>query len=123
MASTRNHKRIARGILACGALAAGLALATGTAHAEPALGPILIAPPPQGGPYTWCPGDRLDEGINPATGKGAPGNVVWDNNICHTWYYVDWGYGNISPSVWDGPNTPEEGTAIRQCPPISFMCP
>ena len=34
-----------------------------------------------------------------------------------------WGYGNVTPSVWDGPNPPEEGTATRQCPPISFMCP
>ncbi len=71
MPSTRDHKRIARGILAC----------------------------------------------------GAPGNVIWDNNVCHTWYYVNWGYGNISPGVWDGPDPPPDGLAIRQCPPNSFMCP
>lgn len=107
-----------RALLGCGAIAASILLSAGTAHAVPGL-----APPPQGGPYTWCPGDRLDEGINPATGKGAPGNVVWDNNVCHTWYYVNWGYGNLSPGIWDGPNPPPEGLQIRQCPPISFMCP
>jgi hypothetical protein len=83
----------------------------------------FVAPFPAGGPWTWCPGQDM-MGLHTNTGRGGPGPFVnWDMSQCHTWYYVNWGYGNISPSVWDGPNPPEEGTAIRQCPPISFMCP
>jgi len=116
-------KAIAGVLLTTGAMTSGVGVAAGMADAQPAFG-TFVAPHPAGGPWTWCPGDSLTSGLNPATGRGAPGvSVNWDMRQCHTWYYVNWGYGNVTPSVWDGPNPPEEGTAIRQCPPISFMCP
>jgi hypothetical protein len=69
---------------------------------------------PPRGPNQWCPGQ--DMGAN----RGGPGQVAWDMNVCHTWYYVGYGQGNTrwsydhtSPpgrshdsDVWDGPNPP-----------------
>jgi hypothetical protein len=99
-------KAIAGALLTIGAMTAGVVLASGMPR-----------------PWTWCPGQDMT-GLDTDTGRGGPGPLVqWDMSQCHTWYYVNWGYGNVTPSVWDGPNPPEEGTAIRQCPPITFMCP
>jgi len=115
-------KAIAAALLTIGAMTAGVGLASGLAEAQPAFG-TFVAPFPAGGPWTWCPGQDMT-GLHTDTGRGGPGPLVqWDMSQRHTWYYVNWGYGNVTPSVWDGPNPPEEGTAIRQCPPISFMCP
>jgi hypothetical protein len=45
-------------------------------------------------------------------------------NVCHTWWYTNWGMGNVSEGIWDGDNPPPpEALAPRQCPPIAFMCP
>lgn len=45
------------------------------------------------------------------TGRGA--DKLWDMNVCHTWYFVKMGYGNVQstavgvPSnVFDGENPP-----------------
>ena len=66
--------------------------------------PAAAAPPT--GPYTWCPGD------DPAGGPGgpftSPGPPNWDWNICHTFYTVNWGQGNVSPTIWDGENPPPD---------------
>ncbi|WP_144207067.1 hypothetical protein [Mycobacterium tilburgii] len=32
--------------------------------------------------------------------------VVWDNNICHTYYYVYFGNGNFAQNVWEGDDPP-----------------
>jgi hypothetical protein len=98
--------------LAAGCLAAAaLGLGAGTANA--------------GGPYTWCPGQSMTSGIDTEKHTGAPGgSVTWDMNVCHTWWYVNSGSGNIDPGVWDGDNPPPPEALIpRQCPPIAFMCP
>ncbi|MDT5009492.1 MAG: hypothetical protein QOH57_1109 [Mycobacterium sp.] len=53
------------------------------------------------GPNHWCPGDSL------YSSKGGPNrDVNWDMNVCHTWYWVAEGAGNVSPVVWDGDNPP-----------------
>ncbi|MET0896393.1 MAG: hypothetical protein ABWY45_00620 [Mycobacterium sp.] len=49
----------------------GLTEGAGSASAEP-------------GGYTWCPGQPL-----PMTGLG------WDMNVCHTFYTVAFGKGNV----------------------------
>ena len=74
-------------------------------------------------PHHWCPGQRHD----PPTG---PGDVVWDWNVCHTFYFTNYGMGNVVTSysgenapVWDGDNPPIEAITRRHCPPIAFMCP
>jgi hypothetical protein len=77
-------KRIIAGPLLSGCVAvAGLGLAAGTAQANTR------------GPYQWCPGQRLPET-----------DVVWDMNVCHTWYWVDYGFqANRGHFVYEG-NTP-----------------
>lgn len=113
-------KAIAGALLTCGAMVAGIGLAGGTAEAQPT---FRFTPAPDGGPWTWCPGQDMS-GINTTTGRGGPGiGVDWDMTVCHTWYGVNWGWGNVTPYIWDGPDPPPEGIEIRQCPPISFLCP
>ena len=53
----------------------------------------------------------------------------WDTNICHTWYNVGYGQGNVpgagpgpTTSIWDGDNPPPND-AIHPCPPFAWMCP
>ena len=76
---------------------AGFGLAGGTAQAD------------NQGPFRWCPGQSM----NPPAGPGL--TVVWDMNVCHTWYRVDYGKGNVannyggppgSPNIWDGDSPP-----------------
>ena len=66
--------------------------------------PVYAAPP--GGPYTWCPGD--DPGGGPGGPFNSPGPPNWDWNICHTFFTVNWGQGNVSPTIWDGLNPPPD---------------
>jgi hypothetical protein len=76
-----------------------LELAASTARAEPGFalsqgphGPI----PAARGPYQWCPGQNLPET-----------DVVWDMNICHTWYWVDYSFqANRGEFVYEGDNPP-----------------
>jgi hypothetical protein len=67
--------RFATTVFAAGAVAtAGLALSAGAAQAEP------FAPDP----HSWCPGEALPFD-----------NIRWDMRVCHTWYYVPFGKGNV----------------------------
>ena len=60
------------------------------------------------GPHQWCPGQSM------APGQGGPGNeILWDMNVCHTWYQVGYAQGNVAnryssnpTSIWDGDNPP-----------------
>jgi hypothetical protein len=78
--TTHKLKRIIAGALLSGGVAvAGLGVAAGTAQALP------------DGPHQWCPGQSMQ------AGEGGPGGtVVWDMNVCHTWYYVGYGQGNVA---------------------------
>ncbi|WP_156622640.1 hypothetical protein [Mycobacterium sp. 852014-50255_SCH5639931] len=105
-------KKIAGALLSGGLAIAGLGFAAATAHADNGFGP-----------HHWCPGQRHD----PPTG---PGDVVWDWNVCHTFYFTNYAMGNVplayngkTSDVWDGDNPPPEAITPRQCPPIAFMCP
>jgi len=104
---------VTKRVLAGAALAAFTAvsgLGMATAHADTRA------------PRHWCPGD-------PKQGLAIPSQFVdWDWSICHTWYETNYGMGNLTAqgrpiSAWDGDNPPIEAITVRQCPPISFMCP
>ena len=83
-----NIKRIVAGALLSGGVAvAGLGLAAGAAQADNA--------------HTWCPGQSLW-----ITGNHVTNPVVWDESICHTYYVVYWGQGNVAQNIWDGPDPP-----------------
>ncbi|MDZ4264940.1 MAG: hypothetical protein U1D00_04425 [Mycobacterium sp.] len=72
MDTTHTVRRIVAGVLLSGGAAVmGLGLSPGTAFA-------------QSPGYTWCPGQPL-----PSHGLG------WDMNVCHTFYTVPFGTGNV----------------------------
>ena len=96
-----NIKRIFAGALLSASLAAaGMGLAPGIAQAGPA------------SPHVWCPGQPMHY----PTGPGA--DKTWDMNVCHTWYFVKTGFGNVqlvnggTASVWDG-EFPPEGSLVE----------
>ena len=81
---------------------AGLGLAAGAAQADPGLAqfPQFHGPVPAKarGPYQWCPGQHL-----PTT------DTHWDMSVCHTWYYVDYGWqANVGTGVYEGDNPPPD---------------
>jgi hypothetical protein len=43
------------------------------------------------GPFRWCPGQSLW-----ISGNHVTNPVVWDNSVCHTYYMVDFGQGNVA---------------------------
>jgi hypothetical protein len=60
--------------VAAGATIAGLAVGAGAAQAEPFIPPA----------NNWCPGEALPFS-----------NIQWDMSVCHTWYIVPFGQGNV----------------------------
>lgn len=110
-------KTMMAGALLCGGLGlAGLGTGAGTAQAN-------------GGPYTWCPGQSMDDPIGP----NRFGNQYdWDMSVCHTWYRVSYGYGNVfkivngqrtlqGSSAWEGDNPPPDNPSGFNCG--LFFCP
>jgi hypothetical protein len=91
MSTTHTLKRIITGALLSGGIAvAGFGLAAGTAHADPI------------GPKHWCPGEQPV----PKTGNHITDPLNWDWNVCHTYYIVLPGQGNVSSMIWDGDDPP-----------------
>jgi hypothetical protein len=83
-------------VLSVGLGLAGLGLAAVTAQAEPGFALSHAPIPAARGPYQWCPGQPL-----PTT------DVVWDMNVCHTWYWVDYSFqANRGQFVYEGDNPP-----------------
>ena len=80
-------KKITTGtLLSVGVAVASLGLGAGTAHAT-------------AGPFTWCPGQSMNYPPGPDTSFGVnpvlTDHYVWDMNVCHTWYRVETGWGNV----------------------------
>jgi hypothetical protein len=100
----RKFERIVAGtVLAGGVAMAGSSVVAVTAHAQHGPPPLNHWPScteehPQG---NWCPGQPL-----PPTGNHITNQLRWDNNVCHTYYYVNFGTGNVASNIWDGPNPP-----------------
>jgi hypothetical protein len=95
--------RFATAVLVSGSLGlAGLGLASGTAQALPG-GPAPLGSWPgcpednPSGPCRWCPGDPPVQ-----TGNLRVNPVVWDNNVCHTYWYVYHGQGNVAQNIFEG---------------------
>lgn len=70
------------------------------------------------GPNRWCPGDSL------YMDRGGPyQGVQWDMSVCHTWYRVAPGAGNVpegpnnQSDVWEGPNPPPPAPPPPPPPP------
>ena len=58
------------------------------------------------------------------THTGGPGlGVNWDMSVCHKWWAVNVGMGNVSRNIWEGDNPPPGAFEPRQCPPFAFLCP
>ena len=55
-----------------------------------------------------------------ATGNIRVNPVIWDNNVCHEYWYVYHGQGNVAQNIWDGPNPPgpPPGQGFVPPPPI-----
>jgi hypothetical protein len=75
------------------------------------------------GPNRWCPGDSLymDQG-------GPYQDIEWDMNVCHTWYRVGEGAGNVpegpnnASDVWEGDNPPPPAPPAPRLPAPPGMC-
>jgi hypothetical protein len=109
---TRRIAGLATTLLVSGGLGlAGLGPGAGTAQATCSPGAAVV----NGmcyGPNHWCPGQSL------YVSQGGPNrDVNWDMNICHTWYWVADGEGNVSPQVWDGDNPPPPPAPPAPAPP------
>ena len=101
--------RFATTVLVSGGLGlAGLGLAAGSAQALPAPVPLKAWPgcpdDNPSGPCHWCPGDPPVQ-----TGNLRVNPVVWDNNVCHTYWYVYHGQGNVAQNIFEGPVPPPPG--------------
>jgi hypothetical protein len=123
-AKGRTMKRVFVGlattVLASGGLGlAGLGAGTAEAACTPDTGGYACGY----GPNLWCPGDSV------YSDQGGPDNGVnWDMNVCHTWYRVAQGAGNVpvperpgsnenSSTVWEGPNPPPPALPPPPAPP------
>jgi hypothetical protein len=65
-----------------------------------------------GPPKHWCPGEAA-----PMTGNHVTDPLNWDWNICHTYYILYPGMGNVSHMFWDGDNPPP-----KPPPPTGLYC-
>jgi hypothetical protein len=104
MGTPHTAQRIVAGaIVAGGIAAAGYAMVAGSAQAEFRPIPQSRGPLHAGGPYSWCPGDARTGGPGLPFFTNPPN---WDWNVCHSYYIVQAGKGNVAPSIWEGDNPP-----------------
>jgi hypothetical protein len=107
--STSLRRRIVRSAttaLVVGGLAvSGLGLTAGSAEAQP--GPVPLGAWPgcpndhPDGPCRWCPGDPPVQ-----TGNLRVNPVIWDEGVCHTYWYVYFGQGNVAQNIFEGDTPP-----------------
>lgn len=69
----------------------------------------------------------MDSPSGPNVPRAVAQNYVWDMNVCHTWYRVPDGWGNVprialngqqtlqSSNVWDGDNPPGDNPGNVNC--------
>jgi len=53
------------------------------------------------GPCRWCPGNPPVQ-----TGNHVTNPVRWDVNVCHTYWYVSPGQGNVANNIFEGDAPP-----------------
>ena len=83
-----------------------------TAQAQPGI-PAPADDNGWGPAHHWCPGQEP----RPATGNHVTDPLNWDWNVCHTYYFLWSGMGNVSSMIWDGDNPPP-----RPGPPMGVYC-
>ena len=119
MKGTHYRRRIvAGGLMALGVAVAGSGLAPVSAQTLPGAPVPLGAWPgcPENnpsGPCHWCPGDPPVQ-----TGNLRVNPVVWDTNVCHTYWYVYHGQGNVAQNIFEGEFPPPPPP-----PPPNFTLP
>jgi hypothetical protein len=99
-----NHKRsriLAGALLSAGVAIAGMGLTGATAQAQPGNAWPGCPPESPSGPCHWCPGDPPVQ-----TGNLRVNPVIWDNNICHTYFRVAPGQGNVATVIFEGEAPP-----------------
>jgi hypothetical protein len=119
--------RLLVGLAATVLLSGGVAgvVAGGTAQAQPGPAPLNAWPgcpnDHPAGPCHWCPGDPPVQ-----TGNLRVNPVVWDVNVCHTYWYVPFGQGNVAQDIFEGdsppPPPPPPPPGLNFCP-IPPWCP
>jgi hypothetical protein len=90
------------------ATTAVLTAATGLAALATGAGPANAVPAT---PNYWCPGQALP----------FPG-LQWDMNVCHTWYAVPFGQGNVQKKYVDGTMS-TESDILADAPAPDFTAP
>lgn len=100
----RGRRLVGVALMTAGIALPGVGVSAGLAQATP-----------PGGPYTWCPGDPPV-----ATGNIRVNPVIWDESICHEYWFVYSGQGNVAQNIWDGPNPPDAPPTIpfKPLPPL-----
>ena len=101
---------IAGALLSSAVTVAGLAIAPGTAQADPQ----------SQGPLQWCPGQRLPQQ-----------SLGWNMSVCHTYWQTPFGRGNVpltnggNSEIWEGPNPPPywEPVCAPFVPPVNCRPP
>jgi hypothetical protein len=95
----RRVGQLAATVVVAGAAAASLAV--GTAQAQGPNSPT---------PNNWCPGQALPFS-----------NIKWDMNVCHTWYMVPSGTGNVTMVDLQGNKL--DSFILADAPPPVFAPP
>ena len=91
-------KNIIAGGLLSAALGAGMVVTGGTAEADAWPGCPEDHP---AGPCHWCPGNPPVQ-----TGNHVTNPVRWDESVCHTYWYVYFGQGNVAQNIFEGATPP-----------------
>jgi hypothetical protein len=99
-------RRLIVGLAATALASSGLGLAVGEGLAEADDGGW-------GPSHHWCPGEQPV----PVTGNHITDPLNWDWNVCHTYYFLWPGMGNVSNMIWDGDNPPP-----KPPPPVGLYC-
>jgi hypothetical protein len=70
------------------------------------------------GPCRWCPGDPPVP-----TGNHVTNPVRWDESVCHTYWYVPFGQGNVAQNILEGdapPPPPPPPPPALYCDPATL---
>jgi hypothetical protein len=117
-------KRLLVGLAATALLWGGIAgvVRAGAAEGRPSPAPLNAWPgcPPDHpeGPCHWCPGDPPVQ-----TGNLRVAPVRWDAHVCHTYWFVTHGQGNVARTIFEGDEPPPPPPPGLNFCPIPPWCP
>lgn len=111
--------RLIVGLAATALVSGGLGLAVGGGIAQAQPGPFAADDGGWGPSQHWCPGEQPE----PRTGNHITDPLNWDWNVCHTYYFLWPGMGNVSSMIWDGENPPPRPPPLvgLYCDPGTFF--